>query len=91
MEIVLPSKKSLFQQKFQKKLYHFNRNFQFRSVMQKMIQLDIRSRSQTKKSNSDSQCCYESDSDSTQKPPTPHDLDSDSGSATLPPRIVKAS
>jgi len=33
MEIVVHSKKSLFQQKFQKKLYHFNRNFQFRSVM----------------------------------------------------------
>jgi len=26
-------KKSLIQQKFQKKLYHFNRNSQFRSVM----------------------------------------------------------
>jgi len=33
MEIVVHSKKSLFQQKFQKKLYHFNRNTQFRSVM----------------------------------------------------------
>jgi len=32
-----------------------------------MIQLDIQSR--TKKSESDSQCCWESDS--TQKPPTP--------------------
>jgi len=35
MEIVVQSKKSLFQQKFQKKLYHFNRNSQFRSVMKK--------------------------------------------------------
>jgi len=34
---------TLFQQKFQKKLYYFNRNSQFRTVMQ-MIQLDIRSR-----------------------------------------------
>jgi len=33
MEIVLHSKKSLFQQKFQKKLYHFNKDFQFGSVM----------------------------------------------------------
>ena len=33
MEIVVHSKKSLFQQKYQKKLYHFNRNSQFRSVM----------------------------------------------------------
>jgi len=32
MEIVVQSKKSLFQQKFQKKLYHFNRNSQLRSV-----------------------------------------------------------
>jgi len=46
------SKKSLIQQKFHKKLYHFNRNSQFRSVMKKMIQLGIRSR--TKKSDSDS-------------------------------------
>jgi len=29
MEIMVNSKKFLFQQKFQKKLYHFNRNFQF--------------------------------------------------------------
>jgi len=55
MEIVVYSKKSLLQQKFQKKLYHFNRNSQFRSVIQKMIQLDILNR--TKKSDSDSQCC----------------------------------
>ena len=47
--------------------------------MQKMIQLDIRSRNGTKKSDSDSQCCQESDS--TQKPPTPYD--SGSYSATL--------
>jgi len=33
-----------FNKKFQKKLYHFNRNSQLRSVMYKMIQLDIRSR-----------------------------------------------
>jgi len=32
MEIVVHSKKSLFQQKFQKKLYKFNRNSKFRSV-----------------------------------------------------------
>jgi len=38
------NKKSLFQQKFQKKLYHFNRNSLFKSVDLKMIQLDIRSR-----------------------------------------------
>ena len=44
MEIVVHSKKSLFQQKVQKKLYHFSRNSQFRSVMWKMMQLDIRSR-----------------------------------------------
>jgi len=46
-----------------------------------MIELDIRSRSRTKKSYfvTDSQCCYESDSDFTQKPPTLYD----SGSATL--------
>jgi len=35
VEIVAHSKKSLFQQKFQKKFYHFNMNSQFRSVMQK--------------------------------------------------------
>jgi len=29
MEIAVHSKKSLFQQKFQKKLYQFNRNSQF--------------------------------------------------------------
>ena len=33
MEIVVHSKKSLFQQKFQKKLYHFNRNSQFKSMV----------------------------------------------------------
>jgi len=33
MEVVVHSKKSLFQQTFQNKLYHFNRNSQFRSVM----------------------------------------------------------
>jgi len=32
-EILVHSKKSLIQQKFQKKLYHFNWNSQFRSVM----------------------------------------------------------
>ena len=55
MEIVVQSKKSLLQQKFQKKLYHLNRNSQFKSVILKMIQLDIWSRIQ--KSDSDSQCC----------------------------------
>jgi len=35
MEMVVHSKKSLIQQKFQKKLYHFNRNSQFRSVVSK--------------------------------------------------------
>jgi len=44
VEIVVHSKTSPIQQKFQKQLYHFNRNSQFRSVMQKMIQLGIRSR-----------------------------------------------
>jgi len=44
MEIVVHSKKPRFQQKFQKTLYHFNRNSQFKSVILKMIQLDIRSR-----------------------------------------------
>jgi len=39
-----------------------------------MIQLDIRSRSWTKKSDFDSQCCQESDF--AQKPQTPHDSDS---------------
>ena len=33
MEIVVHSKKSLFQQKFQKKLHQFNMNSQFWSVM----------------------------------------------------------
>jgi len=33
MEIVVHSKKPLFQQKFKKKLYHFNRNSQLKSVM----------------------------------------------------------
>ena len=33
METGVHSKKSLFQQKFQKKLYHFDRNSQFKSVM----------------------------------------------------------
>jgi len=33
MEIVVHSKNYLFQQKFQKKLYHFNRNSQLRSVI----------------------------------------------------------
>jgi len=41
-----------------------------------MIQLDIRSLSWKKQSNSDSQCCYESDS--IQKPPTRYDSGSDS-------------
>ena len=44
MEIVVHSKKSLLQQEFQRKLYHCNRNSQFKSVILKMIQLDIRSR-----------------------------------------------
>jgi len=35
MEIVVHSKKSLFQQKFQKKLYHFNKKSQFKSVVKK--------------------------------------------------------
>jgi len=50
-----------------------------------MIQLGIRSRSLTKKSDSDTdpQCCYESDSDSTQKSPTPYD------SASLRLRVWK--
>jgi len=50
MDIVVPSNKSLFQQTFQKKLRHFNRNSQFRSVMRNMIQFDFRSRSWTKNS-----------------------------------------
>jgi len=33
IEIVVHSKKALFQQKFQNKLYNFNRNSQFKSVM----------------------------------------------------------
>jgi len=45
MELVVHSKKPLFQQKFEKKLYHFNRNSHFRSA--KMIQLDIWSQSWT--------------------------------------------
>jgi len=32
MEIVVHSKKYVIQQKFEKKLYHFNRNSQFRRV-----------------------------------------------------------
>jgi len=35
LEIVPRSKKPLFQQKFRKELYHFDRNSQFRSVMLK--------------------------------------------------------
>ena len=48
MEIVMHKQKSLFQQKFHNKLYHFNRNSQFKSVISKMIQLGIRSRSRKK-------------------------------------------
>jgi len=33
IEIAVQSKNSLFQQKFHKKLYHFNRNSQLRSVI----------------------------------------------------------
>jgi len=33
MEIVVHCKKYLFQQKFHEKLYHFNKNLLFRSVM----------------------------------------------------------
>jgi len=33
MEIVVHNKKYLFQQKFHKELYHFNRNSQFKSAM----------------------------------------------------------
>jgi len=40
--------------KASKKLYYFNKNTQFKSVILKMIPLDIRSRS--KKFDSDSQC-----------------------------------
>ena len=57
MEIMVHSKKALFQQKFQKKLYHFNRNSQCKSVISKMIHLDIPSRSGRKKSDTDSQIC----------------------------------
>jgi len=39
--------RNLFQQKFQNKFHHSNRNSQLRSVMQKMIQLDFRSRTNT--------------------------------------------
>ena len=57
MEIVVHSKKSLFQQKFQKKLYHFNRNSQFRSVMCMIrlpVLLGIRDRLQLHPKTSDS-------------------------------------
>jgi len=57
MEIVLHSKESLFQQKFQKKLDYFNRNFQLMNVMLKMIQLDFQSRTQTKNPTPTSTCC----------------------------------
>jgi len=73
MEIVVHSTKPLFQQKFQKKLNHFNRNSQFRKCYIKTIQLEIWRR--TKKSDSDTQACQESNSDSTQKPPTPYESD----------------
>jgi len=43
MEIMVHSKNSV-STKVSKELYHFNRNFQFKSVMLKMIQFDIRSR-----------------------------------------------
>ena len=42
MEIMVHSKNSV-STKVSKELYHFNRNFQFKSVMLKMIQFDIRS------------------------------------------------
>ena len=48
MEIVEHSKNSLYQQKFQKKWYHFNRIAQLSSVMQEMIQLDFQSESDKK-------------------------------------------
>jgi len=68
MEIVTDTKKYLFQQKFHKKLYQFNRNSQFKSVMQKLSSwapgVGLRQKSQC--------CCSESDSASTQKPPTPY-------------------
>jgi len=49
MEIVAHNRDSLLQRKFKKNLHHFNRSSQLRSVMEKMIELDFRSRSRTKK------------------------------------------
>ena len=56
MEIVVHSKKYLFQQKFQKKLYHFNRNSQFKSDV-KNDPIGHPESESDKKSDSDSQCC----------------------------------
>jgi len=52
MEIVVHSKKTMFQQKFQKEIVPFRQEFPTKECDVKMIQLDIRSR--TKKSDSDS-------------------------------------
>jgi len=54
MEIVVHCKNSLFQEKFLKKFYHFNRSSQITSVMCKMIKWDFRSRSRTFLSDSES-------------------------------------
>jgi len=48
MEIVEYSNNYLYQQTFQKKWYHFNRNAQLSNVMQEMIQLDFQSESDKK-------------------------------------------
>jgi len=54
MEIVVHNRNSLLQRKFQKNLLHFNRSSQLRSVMHKMIEMDFRCRSRTKKTTPNS-------------------------------------
>ena len=75
MEIVLiHSKNSLFQQKLQKKLSHFNRHdLWFLTYESDVKTYSIGHSESEKKSDTDSYCSQ--DSDSTQKPPTPCDSD----------------
>ena len=65
MEIVVHSKKSV-STKVSKEIVPCQQEFPILECDAKMIQLDFRNRSRTKKSESDSKCCWESN----QKPPT---------------------
>jgi len=74
MEIVVHSKNSLFELKFQKKLYHFNRHelgFITYVCDVKSDSIGFPESKSDKKSDSNSWCNQESDNDSTQKPPIP--------------------